>query len=206
MLCSLRKFDGLWFPAAIAFYNSWPDEPPPPGVAPSTKLRDTPAIVVEVISATFNRPDHPKRLTAAHIGVEPKMNVLSYRGEEFQSLFYDGERVVTLKQLRKRKIQDGPTLVAFKERQRIPDRLSRWEIHTKRFIKMYKLGGGQRVSAMAILKDCRRRVEAVGEPTNDQLRDIEIKQLVPRLNASCRRDRGRPAKRRTPRSPPRARR
>ncbi|MFO0840356.1 MAG: hypothetical protein U1D55_17750 [Phycisphaerae bacterium] len=60
---TLDRFDNLWFPKVVEFFRA--------------NYRDgtQPAAVIKVTKAEFLRPEHPKRLTPADVGIEPGMEV-----------------------------------------------------------------------------------------------------------------------------------
>lgn len=81
----LAEFDGFWFPRTVEIYGK--------------HYRDgkEPADVYTVLSAEFNRPEHPSRFTPADIGIEPgfliELDDLP-PGSEVQ--VWDGQQAVTL--------------------------------------------------------------------------------------------------------------
>jgi hypothetical protein len=96
----LRQWDnGVWFPAEIAFFGADASQP----------LES-----VVVTSAEFNRPEHPRVLTPAEIGIEAGMNVeVSSAGGGSTLMRFDGEKAVSMKEFGERhragEIRYGPT-------------------------------------------------------------------------------------------------
>ena len=98
---TLEQIDDIWFPVRAEHYRLAAGD-----VEPST--------VTEVLSAEFNRPEHPIVFTPADIGIEPGM-AINYLGfENPLTLYWDGEKTVTFDEFKERKkrgeIEEGPTL------------------------------------------------------------------------------------------------
>ncbi|MFO0838174.1 MAG: hypothetical protein U1D55_06570 [Phycisphaerae bacterium] len=82
---ALRKFDDIWFPEKVEFFVA--------------AYRDgkEPASVVKVLKAEFLKPEQPKRITPADIGIEPGFLALRENAKKGQELeIWDGSRAVTL--------------------------------------------------------------------------------------------------------------
>ncbi len=181
--CMLKKFGDVWFPAAVEYFvNDF----------------DSPVMVVEVPKASFNRPEHPRRLTASHIGLEPGMSVtVSGAGEEYA---YTGERAVPIPEYdrlkKKHGIKVGPTILAFRARHRWQVLMTEWEFYAKSFIAEYKLDEKQSHSAMAIVKACQEKARKLAEPTDERVKPIFEKELKPRLRSLLNSKQAREAKKR----------
>ena len=94
---SLKETDGLWFPEVVEFFSS--------------KFKDgrEPVQVVRVYGATFNRPEHPQRLSLADIGVDVGSYVIVHEyGEQPRTGRWDGQQVVNVNQLADQRIEEGP--------------------------------------------------------------------------------------------------
>jgi hypothetical protein len=102
---TLKQFDGVWFPEVVEIYSSrYKDGREPDGI-------------IRVCSATFNRPEHPQRLTPADIGMEPGIGV-EVRGADMKlqmSGKWDGEKVVSFEEfaerLRRGEVTEGPNFI-----------------------------------------------------------------------------------------------
>lgn len=89
---TLEQMDGFWFPRRIEYFFCQYEG----GLKPER--------VVEVSSATFNRPEHPKKLTPSDIGVEVGSLVEEHSklGERGGTLFWDGGKIVDGAEFNKR--------------------------------------------------------------------------------------------------------
>jgi hypothetical protein len=165
---SLRQYDGVWFPETIKFFDSAYAE----GGAPVG--------VLDVVSAEFNRPDHPQSIAPADIGIEPGVVVEKpgYRGE---LLVWDGANPVPLSDFLKRvesgELERGPhnrsALAALPKATRpwdavadqdakvllvvAGDLVSDWEAYTREFMKRYSLDDEQQRRALSLLRRCEAR-------------------------------------------------
>jgi hypothetical protein len=166
---TLKEYDGVWYPATVAFFRG--DDP------------DHPREVVTVISAAFNRPDQPRVLGPADIGIEAGMNIDMQKADGKHELMrFDGEKAVSSEGFREGiwagEIKYGPTFLrtiaaieaaaARSELESAPDagagsadpasarreRESEWEAYTREFIARYHLDGGQSQKAWSILREC----------------------------------------------------
>lgn len=93
-----------WFPESVEVYRRDFAE----GKAP--------AEVIRVLSFECNRPEHPRELSPADLGMECGVNVRKYdsSGKTVETLMFDGQRAVPVKEffdrLEKGEIQRGPTI------------------------------------------------------------------------------------------------
>lgn len=82
---TLAQYDGVWFPETVTVYvRGYKD-----GKEPYESVR--------VLSAEFNRPEHPQRFTPEDIGFEPNTMMVQEKGDRFQTVatgIYDGETFV----------------------------------------------------------------------------------------------------------------
>ena len=166
---TLAEFDGVWYPTRIETYTHDYQE------------GREPVIVIEVLHAEFNRPEHPRRFRPADIGVEPGMIV-----ERLPPVFggeiemWDGERPVPASEFGERmvagELERGPTNAAALEslpdepdpayEQRVtaprpevavrPHDVSAWEAYTRAFIVRHRLDAEQSRKAWRVLTDCQR--------------------------------------------------
>lgn len=104
---ALKLSDGVWFPALVRMYSR------------QYKDGKEPAEVVEVLSATFNRPDHPQQLTVADIGVEPGMDVQVMDDKAAGNVTlgkWDGNQVLSFGEFAQRlsrgEVKEGPSFLA----------------------------------------------------------------------------------------------
>ncbi len=165
---TLTQYDGVWYPATVAFFEGGPAEP---------------TEVVTVTAASFNRADQPRVLKPADIGVEAGM-MLSVRkaGGKYEFMMFDGEKAVSDAEFGKRiwagEIKRAPNnlraiaeLEADAARSELEGatqvgkapadpasarrgRESAWEAYTREFIAKYHLDGGQSQKALSILREC----------------------------------------------------
>jgi hypothetical protein len=165
---TLRQYDGVWYPATVAFFVG--------GVA-------EPKEVLTLTAASFNRPDQPRVLKPADIGVEAGMLVsVTKVGDKHEALAFDGEKAVTQDEFNKRiwagEIKRGPAnlraiaeLEADAARSELEGasatgntpadptsvrrgRESAWEAYTRQFIARYHLDDGQSQKAWSTLREC----------------------------------------------------
>jgi hypothetical protein len=97
---ALRDYDGVWFPERMERFRL---------AAGDTE----PSTVISILSAEFNRPYHPQRLTPADIGVEPGTN-LTFQDSQLPLDLWDGEKAVTaedfLARVKSGELKQGPTV------------------------------------------------------------------------------------------------
>jgi len=158
---TLKQYGEEWFPEKVEIYDG------------SFEGGQQPLYVVEVLSASFNQPDHPKKLTPASIGIEPGVTVLVYEDKagrlgKYVMKGWDGKRCIDLEEQRRRHLagefRPGPRV------QREIDRIlamgfdreswrREWENYVRHFIERYKLNKEQAERAWRILRDCTERAE-----------------------------------------------
>ncbi len=165
---TLRQYEGVWYPATVAFFEA--------GVA-------EPTLVLTVTAATFNQPGQPRVLKPADIGVEAGMLVsVTKPGDKHEFLMFDGEKPVSTDEFFKRigtgEIKRGPSNLraiaemeadsARSEVEGAPEagkatadptsarrrRESAWGAYTREFIAKYHLDDGQSQKALSILREC----------------------------------------------------
>lgn len=101
---TLRKFDGVWFPERVEYYQR--------SFANGAK----PIRVVNVYDAQFNRPTHQTHFTPNDIGVDVGHNVRLWGrdGPEGPLMRWDGEKAITQDEYRRRvlanEMRPGPRL------------------------------------------------------------------------------------------------
>lgn len=78
----LMCVDDVWFPESVAFF--------------SERIADQPCETVHVLTAEFNKPHHPVRLTPEDIGVEFGTNVTRFKADYVPEDLYtwDGRRLI----------------------------------------------------------------------------------------------------------------
>lgn len=170
----LGLYDGVWFPKRMEKFRLAAGE-----AEPST--------VLEVLSAEFNRLEHPQELTPATIGIEVGTSLMLLNRVPPVARRWDGEKLVRFDEFRARlengEIALGPTVAretrrlqasGIKRQNQIetdPKRpntrvdptngasrfQSEWEAYTRRFIARYRLDPGQTQKALEILRDCQDR-------------------------------------------------
>jgi len=179
----LKKFDNVWFPQAVAYYS--------PG-------RANPIHRVEIKSASFNRPDHPRSFGPQDIGIDAGLpiSVQGPRAAEFGSVCFDGEKATSkvafwndvkagrrklgprfdrlageLSKIRDAQIARREAARPWSER-RLERAEGEWERYTRLFIQKHRLVGPQRASALAVLKDCQKSAAGVFQNRHKQLESL----------------------------------
>ncbi len=155
---TLAQFDDIWFPERVEFYHATHAD------------GNEPAYVIEVLSASFNQPDHPRELTPAMIGIDVGTQVAYYeRGAVFRparTVTWDGEKFIALEEF-ERRLRAGELDYGPQARAAIQywDALgleadawdSEWERLVRAFIARYNLHKEQAERAWKILHDCQDR-------------------------------------------------
>ncbi len=100
---TLKQFDGVWFPESVTFFRS------------GYKEGKEPCEIVRIHSASFNQPEHPKRLTPRDIGIDSCFNVVMHdeNRKPVAGLFkWDGEKIITIEEYNRRaragELKPGP--------------------------------------------------------------------------------------------------
>lgn len=93
----LTEMDGVWVPETVQIYDSLHDD------------GQTPLKVIQVYDASFNKPEHPRELTLADIGVDlgTMVTVVKRDQHPFEGK-WDGENVIDPDEFLRRKLQEGP--------------------------------------------------------------------------------------------------
>lgn len=185
---TLRQFDGYWFPAKVEHYRLAAGE-------------TTPARVLEIFHAEFNRPEHPAYLTKEHIGVEPGMSVVPQEPGRPGGV-WDGRAVVSFAEFQ-RKVETGEAspgvtrqrsmlrLQKAAERERLlaersassqPSRApasrpispdTEWETFTRAFVAIYGLDQEQTPKAWQVCRDCQDRAREFVEQRESKIADVD---------------------------------
>lgn len=106
----LKQVDGVWFPEAVQFYDS------------NHEKGKTPMSIVHIYEAEFNRPEQPRQLSLADIGVDvgTMVNVVA-AGKPQRGGRWDGDNVIDVEEFTRRKLKEGPLfnreISTFKRRQ-----------------------------------------------------------------------------------------
>ncbi len=99
-LVTLAQYGDTWFPSRVEY----------------TAVGAGSLATEEVVSAEFNRPEHPRRLDASHIGLEPGMFVSLPDGHGF----WIGDRIAPQDEfdrlLKEGLVRRGPTVEAFMDK------------------------------------------------------------------------------------------
>ena len=171
---TLKQYGDVWFPERVELY----DEDYQGGREPS--------YVVEVLSASFNQPDQPRRLTPASIGIDVGMSITLYeRGNIFQprsrNLDWDGVKPVTLEEYSARaeagELKTGPRTREAWNRMTalspdVDDGMTMWEGHVAAFIRRYRLNEEQAEQCRKILRRCQERARRYLARNEDQIAEI----------------------------------
>lgn len=180
-----KFFDDAWFPERVEYFRA------------DFQNGEQPVEVIEVHAAEFNKPDHPKKLTPACIGIEPGVNV-QYDAAPGQVSFrvWDGNALVNQAEfdaaLKSGRVQYGPRLakeIEELERQRQagdnlkmiasnlgvgrPKFESAWEKYTREFIARYQLEIDQSERCWQILKDCQQQADRYLLLKKDEIEKLE---------------------------------
>ena len=173
---TLRQFGNVWFPETIEFYET------------RFEQGRKPVNVVQVLSAEFNDPDHPRRLTPESIGIEVGTNLDVFTADDpFHSIGrfgWDAEKLVPLDELHRRvharELKLGEVFVLETDRalargQWIERLETGWERYTRHFINRYRLDAEQTQKAWSILDDCQKRAQAYFGAHQRQIDTIQAK-------------------------------
>lgn len=180
----LKKFDGVWFPETVLYFNK------------SYKDGKEPIETVKVLKARFNKPNFPSRFTPNDIGIETGMMLEHSRSDGTTDLVvWDGSRALSQKEYLKRRRAGEVTASAALQRtraKRAADRLRSertgeriwnapgfqriWAQYTRRFIAKFKLDAEQTQKALTVLADCQEQAER-------HLRKSGFEKLQKRLDA-----------------------
>lgn len=155
---TLKQYDGVWFPEHVELYDY------------THENGEEPLYVIEVLSASFNQPDHPKRLTPESIGVDVGTNIDAYADGLISrplGLFgWDHEKLISPDELYERirsgELKVGPGVRAEAQRSQalglgIGRVESDWEQYVRRFIEKYRLNAEQQERAHRILRRCQEQ-------------------------------------------------
>jgi hypothetical protein len=94
---TLKEIDGAWTPERVEIFDSRHE-----GGA-------TPAEVVCIRNAAFNKPEHPKKLTLADIGVDVGTDVTVFElNKPRRDGKWDGEQVLDMMEFSRRRLEEGP--------------------------------------------------------------------------------------------------
>lgn len=178
----LKMFDGHWFPSAMRQYR---------GSAASGEFYAE----FKVLSAEFNRPDHPQELTPSSIGFEPGMMLLfQHQDSPVPVPVWDGEAIVSMNDFTQRVRADevafGPTIQraaaranarsgegqfqATLEQSNTWKRLnSEWERYTRDFINRYRLNNDQAQQAWKLCQECQKAAREFIERRREAFEKLE---------------------------------
>ena len=169
----LKQFDGVWFPEVVQYYVK------------GHRDGKEPQITIKVLSAEFNRPDHPTKLTPADIGVIPldvAVEKLDESGQVADYGFYDPETngFINPEQLRQRRLERAAAYAADPANNPPPaPRWSRalfesaWEACTRNFINFHKLDDEQTQKAWSICDHCQQQARAYLAKHEQHFEEVE---------------------------------
>jgi hypothetical protein len=170
---TLKQYGDLWFPETVEFYER------------DFKQGQEPVYVMRVLSAEFNDPDHPRRLTPASIGVEVGTNLQVFEADDpfhpVGRFGWDTKKLVPLHELHRRieagELEQGPIFILETDRaiakgQWLSQLETGWERYTRRFIERYGLDSEQAQKAWAVLEECQRRAQAYVSAHKDEFETI----------------------------------
>jgi len=182
-ISTLKKFGGTWFPSKVEYY---------------THSLVEPIQIITVRSASFNRPDHPRRFTPNDIGLEPGV-VVEVQKTGAEAMVWDGEKCVPTmafyEDVKAGRKKVGPNMARLHEEMRAGMRTdhrgvdpaapmqgrevreveTEWERYVREFIRKHGLSKAQRASARAILKDCVRQAQRYVIGHAAEFTDIEVR-------------------------------
>jgi len=165
----LERSDGRWFPSRLEYRKS--------AFAGGTK----PYLVVDVLQVEFDRPEHPRRLSPADIGIDSGINVVLTRADgttERNIRIWDGESLLTRDDIANgKRYKPGPIFSQNLKRNRVNNELheaqlaraeqrpvppgggwqTHWEQVVRDFIRQFGLDAEQSQKAELLLKDCVRQ-------------------------------------------------
>lgn len=184
----LKQIDGVWFPRRVR-----------QRLARSGELIEE----IEVISAQFNRPDHPVEFTPADIGIEPGTLIVSHDEDAAHRFWmWDGHDLAVLRDWAERVAKGeaayGPNLMREHRRRQARleaesldaegdapaasrpsfdgggrQRLSKWEEYTCQFVQRYQLNADQSHRAWAILRDCQEQAHRYLDTRRAEIERLE---------------------------------
>lgn len=150
----LQKLDGIWYPSLIQTYRG--------AYAPNAAPLET----IQVLTAEFNRPNHPTTLSPIDIGITDGMSlgVWNEQGPTGErGTFRDGE-FMTQREMEARAAaaRDGEPerMTAGRMRSALARPESLWERYVRLFIQKHALDDEQRQQAWRILKDCQSEAQS----------------------------------------------
>ena len=93
----LKEMDGVWMPETVRYFDG------------KHEGGQTPVMVVNVYEATFNRPEHPRQLTLADIGIDAGAVVtkVPVEGPHFCGR-WNGEEIIPVEQAATHYVEEGP--------------------------------------------------------------------------------------------------
>ena len=170
---TLKEYGGVWFPEQVELFESTHEE------------GKQPVYVIDILSASFNQPDHPTRLTPESIGIEVGTQIQAYAEGNVTRpsgrFGWDKKKLVPLKELFQRirsgELETGPQTKAYIDRslalgRRSDHFQSEWERYVRRFIKKYRLNDEQSEKALKILRSCQERGEEYISRHKDEMDEI----------------------------------
>ncbi|MCK6465501.1 MAG: hypothetical protein L6Q93_11780 [Phycisphaerae bacterium] len=173
-----EQFDGLWFPRHCTFSH-----------------RGSTTVTIGVLSAEFNRPDHPQELTPKDLGMVPGTQVAH---TSLQQTAWTGEKLIPLidwLNMAEAGEVDNSAWDEVVKRCQSPTGLGRypktmnddflgltvsvtrrpglWEDYTRRFIQRFRLQGEQIGRAWSHLKECQKPAYAYLDEQKSAIREAE---------------------------------
>ncbi|MBE7456477.1 MAG: hypothetical protein KJ057_12190 [Phycisphaerae bacterium] len=173
-----EQFDGLWFPKQCTFSH-----------------RGSTTVTISVLSAEFNRPEHPKELTPKDLGMVPGTQVSH---TSLQQTAWTGEKLIPLidwLNMAEAGEVDNSAWDEVVRRCQSPTGLGRypkvvnddflgltsvvarkpglWEDYTRRFIQRFRLEGEQIDRAWTHLKECQKPAYAYLDEQKSVIREAE---------------------------------
>ncbi|GIK15955.1 MAG: hypothetical protein BroJett003_09190 [Planctomycetota bacterium] len=173
-----EEFDGLWFPKRCTFSH-----------------RGSTTVTIGVLSAEFNRPEHPKELTPKDLGMVPGVQIhhpergnVAWTGEELIPLedwlrmASAGEVDISTWQALLKHCQSPTGLGRYPKRldddflgltSTVTRKPGLWEDYTRRFIQRFRLEGEQIDRAWTHLKECQKPAYAYLDEQKSVIREAE---------------------------------
>lgn len=193
---TLRNYDGLWFPEAVAFFTR------------DYEQGKRPREIVRIHYASFNQPEHPRSFSLKDIGIEAGVHITQYDRQRrvlASGLTFDGEKPVPdaefLERWKRGEIRLGPTMAREAAQNRAREtvalmklqpaesragpaarrsslladdpRLTAWEEYTRCFIARYKLDDEQAQRAWLVHDECQAMARGHLARIKSRLEEVE---------------------------------
>lgn len=167
---TLRQFDGVWFPEKVEIF------------IPAYMDGKVPRETFKILSAEFNRPEHPQRFTPADIGVPPGAMVKLFDESESEIGFavWNGTELLhrSLYDEWKRAQEENAATDGTPDAPLGVGTLTEWERYTQEFIDRYKLDAHQRQAAWIICREAQAHARPIVSVIAREIIEMQQKDLL----------------------------